>query len=84
MEWPENYQVLINGENLTPEDLRRRGVEHVDFWLNKPIRNSLEYSYTRRLHSDGRVEPLYEYQVFSAPPVGERHIFNTYGEKAVI
>jgi hypothetical protein len=31
MEWPENYQVLINGENLTPEDLRRRGVEHVDF-----------------------------------------------------
>ena len=31
MEWPENYQVLINGENLTLEDLRRRGVEHVDF-----------------------------------------------------
>lgn len=84
MEWPENYQVLVNGENLSLSDLRRRGVEHVDFRLNKPIRNSLEYSYTRRLHSDGRVEPLYEYRVFSAPPVGERHIFNTYGEKAVI
>lgn len=84
MEWPENYQVLVNGEDLTPEDLRRRGIEHVDFRLNKPIRNSLEYSYTRRLHSDGRVEPIYDYQVFSAPPVGERHVFNTYGEKAVI
>lgn len=84
MEWPENYQVLVNGENLSPDDLRRRGIEHVDFRLNKPIRNSLEYSYTRRLHSDGRVEPLYEYRVFSAPPVGERHVFNTYGEKAVI
>ena len=84
MEWPENYQVLVNGENLSLSDLRRRGVEHVDFRLNKPIRNSLEYSYTRRLHSDGRVEPLYEYRVFSAPPVGERHVFNTYGEKAVI
>lgn len=84
MEWPENYQVLVNGENLSLSDLRRRGVEHVDFRLNKPIRNSLEYSYTRRLHSDGRVEPIYDYQVFSAPPVGERHIFNTYGEKAVI
>ncbi len=84
MEWPENYQVLVNGEALTPEDLRRRGIGHVDFRLNKPIRNSLEYSYTRRLHSDGRVEQLYEYRVFSAPPVGERHVFNTYGEKAVI
>lgn len=84
MEWPENYQVSVNGESLSPEDLRIRGVEHVDFRLNKPIRNSLEYSYTRRLHSDGRVEPLYEYRVFSAPPVGERHVFNTYGEKAVI
>ena len=84
MEWPENYQVLVNGEALTPEDLRRRGIGHVDFRLNKPIRNSLEYSYTRRLHSDGRVEQIYDYRVFSAPPVGERHVFNTYGEKAVI
>lgn len=84
MEWPENYQVSVNGESLSPEDLRRRGVEHVDFRLNKPIRNSLEYSYTRRLHSDGTVEQIYDYQVFSAPPVGERHVFNTYGEKAVI
>ncbi len=84
MEWPENYQVSVNGENLSPEDLRRRGIGHVDFRLNKPIRNSLEYSYTRRLHSDGRVEQIYDYQVFSAPPVGERHVFNTYGEKAVI
>ena len=84
MEWPENYQVLVNGENLTPEALRRRGIGHVDFRLNKPIRNSLEYSYTRRLHSDGTVEQIYDYRVFSAPPVGERHVFNTYGEKAVI
>ena len=57
--------------------------EHVDFRLNKPIRNSLEYSYTRRLHSDGRVEILPEYEVFSAPPVGERRLFHVYGEKAV-
>lgn len=84
MEWPENYQVLVNGEDLSPEDLRKRGVEHVDLRLNKPIRNSLEYSLTRRVHSDGRIELLPEYQVFSAPPVGERHIFNVYGEKAVI
>lgn len=84
MEWPENYQVSVNGENLSPEDLRRRGVGHVDFKLNKPVRNSLEYSLTRRVHSDGRVELLPDYRVFSAPPVGERHIFNVYGEKAVI
>lgn len=83
MEWPENYRVEVNGEVLTPEDLRQRGIEHVDLSLNKPIRNSLEYSVTRRLHSDGRVELLPEYQVFSRPPVGERHMFHVYGEKAV-
>ena len=83
MDWPENYQVLVNGEALTPEDLRRRGIEYVDFRLTKPIRNSVEYTLTRRLHSDGTVELLPEYQVFSAPPVGERHLFHVYGEKAV-
>ena len=83
MEWPENYQVLVNGDSLTPEDLRRRGIEHVDFRINRPIRNSLEHSVTRRLHSDGTVELLPEYQVFQAPPVGERHVFHVYGEKAV-
>ena len=84
VEWPENYHVSVNGEGLTSEGLRRRGIEHVDFRINKPIRNSPEYSVTRRLHSDGRVEQIYDYRVFSAPPVGERHVFNTYGEKAVI
>ena len=83
MEWPENYQVSVNGESLSPEDLRRRGIPHVDFRLNKPIRSSLEYSLTRRIHSDGRIELLPEYQVFTAPPVGERHLFHAYGEKAV-
>lgn len=83
MDWPENYQVLVNGEALTPEDLRRRGIEHVDFRLTKPIRDSVEYSLVRRLHRDGRVELLHEYQVFQAPPVGERHLFHVYGEKAV-
>ena len=83
MDWPENYQVLVNGEGLTPGDLRRRGVEHVDFRLTKPIRNSVEHTFTRRLHSDGRVEILPEYEVFSAPPVGERRLFHVYGEKAV-
>ena len=83
MDWPENYQVLVNGETLTPEDLRRRGIEHVDFRLTKPIRDSVEYTFTRRLHSDGQVEILPEYEVFSAPPVGERHLFHVYGEKAV-
>lgn len=83
MPWPENYQVLVDGEALTPEDLRRRGIEHVDFRLNKPIRNSMESIVVRRLHSDGTVELLHEYQVFPAPPVGERHLFHVYGEKAV-
>ena len=83
MDWPENYQVLVNGEGLTPGDLRRRGVEHVDFRLTKPIRNSVEHTFTRRLHSDGRVEILPEYEMFSAPPVGERRLFHVYGEKAV-
>lgn len=83
MDWPENYQVSVNGENLTPEDLRRRGIEHVDFRLTKPIRNSMESIVVRRLHSDGTVELLHEYQVFPAPPVGERHLFHVYGEKAV-
>ena len=83
MEWPENYQVSVNGEKLSPEDLRRRGIPYVDFRLNKPIRSSLEYSLTRRIHSDGRIELLPEYQVFTAPPVGERHLFHAYGEKAV-
>ena len=83
MDWPENYQVLVNGEALTQEDLRRRGIEYVDFRLTKPIRNSVEYTLTRRLHSDGRVEFLPEYTVFPAPPVGERHLFHVYGEKAV-
>ncbi len=73
----------MNGEKLSPEDLRRRGIPHVDFRLNKPIRSSLEYSLTRRIHSDGRIELLPEYQVFTAPPVGERHLFHAYGEKAV-
>ena len=82
MEWPENYQVCVNGENLTLDDLRRRGIEHVDFRLSKPIRNSLEYTLVRRLHSDGTVELLPEYQVFSALPIGERHLFHAYGEKA--
>ena len=83
MDWPENYQVLVDGETLTPEDLRRRGVGHVDFRLAKPIRDSVEYTVARRLHSDGTVEILPEYQVFQAPPVGERHVFHVYGEKAV-
>ncbi len=83
MEWPENYQVLVNGENLTPEDLRRRGIRHVDFRLTKPIRDSVEYTVARRLHSDGTVEILPAYQVFQKPPVGERHLFHVYGEKAV-
>lgn len=83
IDWPENYQISVNGEHLSPEDLRRRGIEHVDLRLNKPIRNCLEYSVTRRIHSDGTVEILPEYQVFTAPPVGERHLFHAYGEKAV-
>ena len=83
MDWPENYQVQVNGETLTPEDLRRRGVPYVDFHLTKPIRSSLECSLVRRLHRDGTVELLPEYQGFTAPPVGERHMFHVYGEKAV-
>lgn len=83
MEWPENYQVQVNGEGLTTEDLRRRGIEHVDFRLVKPIRESQEYVVTRRLHSDGAVELLPEYQVYQSPPIGERHMFHVYGEKAV-
>lgn len=83
MDWPENYQVQVGGEELTLEDLRRRGIEHVDFRLAKPIRESPEYAVTRRLHSDGTVEILPEYQVFTAPPIGERHVFHAYGEKAV-
>lgn len=83
MDWPENYQVSVNGESLTPEDLRRRGIEHVDFRLTKPIRGSIEYTITRRIHAGGTVELLPEYQVFTSPPVGERHMFHAYGEKAV-
>lgn len=83
MDWPEDYQVQVGGETLTPEDLRRRGIESVDFRLTKPIRNSMEAVVVRRLHSDGRAELLPEYQVFSTPPVGERHLFHVYGEKAV-
>ena len=83
MDWPENYQVSVNGENLPLEDLRRRGIEHVDFRLTKPIRGSVEYTVTRRLHADGTAEILPEYQVFNAPPIGERHMFHVYGEKAV-
>lgn len=83
MDWPENYQVCVGGEILTPDGLRRRGVGHVDFRLTKPIRDSVEYSLVRRLHSDGSVELLYEYQVFQTPPMGERHLFHVYGEKAV-
>lgn len=83
MDWPENYQVSVDGQNLTPEDLRRRGVGHVDFRLTKPIRNSTEFVVVRRLHAGGRIEVLPEYQVFDTPPVGERHMFHVYGEKAV-
>ena len=83
MDWPENYQVSVDGENLTLEDLRRRGIHHVDFRLTKPIRGSIEYTVTRRLHADGTVEIIPDYQVFSAPPIGERHMFHVYGEKAV-
>lgn len=83
MDWPENYQVSVDGENLTPEDLRRRGIGYVDFRLTKPIRSSVEYAVTRRLHGDGTVEIIPDYQVFTAPPIGERHMFHAYGEKAV-
>lgn len=83
MEWPKNYQVQVNGENLTPEDLRRRGIPYVDFRLTKFLRGSVEYEIVRRLHGDGTVEILPEYQVFSQEPVGERHMFHPYGEKAV-
>lgn len=82
MEWPENYQVSVDGESLAPEDLCRRGIEHVDFRLTKPIRGSVEYNVIRRLHSDGTVEIIPEYQVFPVAPIGERHMFNVYGEKA--
>lgn len=83
MDWPDNYQVTVDGQSLTPEDLRRRGIEHVDFRLTKPIRNSTEYAVVRRLHRDGTVEMIPAYQVFPAPPVGQRHMFHAYGEKAV-
>lgn len=83
MDWPENYQVAVEGQNLSPEDLRRRGIGYVDFRLTKPIRSSLEYVTVRRLHSDGTVELLPEYEVFTAPAVGGRHMFHVYGEKAV-
>lgn len=83
MGWPENYAAEADGQAMGPEELRARGIEHVDFRLTKPIRSSMEYAVTRRLHSDGSVEILPEYQVFGAAPVGERHMFNVYGEKAV-
>lgn len=83
MELPENYRACVNGEELDADGLRRRGVPYVDFRISKPIRNSQEFCKTRRLYADGRVEFLAEYQVFDAPPVGERHVFSTYGEKAV-
>lgn len=83
MEFPANYRVSVDGEELDVEDLRRRGIPYVDFRLVRPIRSTLEYVITRRLHSDGRVEVLPEYQVFQSPPIGGRHMFNVYGEKAV-
>lgn len=83
MDWPENYAVEVDGQALRPEELRARGIEHVDFTLTKPIRNSVEYTVVRRLHSDGTAELLPQYQVFDAAPVGERHMFSVYGEKAV-
>lgn len=82
-EFPENYQVRVGNEDLTREDLRRRGIAYVDFKINKPIRDSIEYTVTRRLYADGSVEIIPDYQVFSSPPTGERHVFNVYGEKAV-
>lgn len=83
MEWPENYGVEVDGQTVGPAELRVRGIEHVDFTLTKQIRDSTEFVMVRRLHADGTVELLPQYQVFSAPPVGERHMFNVYGEKAV-
>lgn len=83
MAWPDNYQVSVNGENLTLEDLRRRGIAYVDFHMNKPIRSSVEYAVIRRLHADGTVEIIPDYQVFGDLPTGERHMFHAYGEKAV-
>lgn len=50
--------------------------------VEKPIRGSVEYNVIRRLHSDGTVEIIPEYQVFPVAPIGERHMFNVYGEKA--
>lgn len=83
MEFPENYRASVDGEELDADGLRRRGVEYVDFNLSKPIRGSLEYSVKRRLHAGGTVELLPDYQVFTAPAWGERHLFHVYGEKAV-
>lgn len=83
MDWPDNYQVCINDEVLTPDDLRRRCIKYVDFSLTKPIRCSTEFQITRRLYSDGTVEMIPEYQVFDHPPIGERHLFHVYGEKAI-
>lgn len=84
MEFPENYRVSVGGEELNADGLRARGIDHVDFRVSKPIRNSMEYVTTRRLFSDGRVEYLPEFEVFSGSPAGERHLFHVYGEKALL
>lgn len=82
VKFPENYLVEVGGELLSPEDLRRRGIMYVDFRLTKPVRESMEYSVTRRLYADGHAELFPDYQVYDKLPVGERHVFNVYGEKA--
>lgn len=82
MEWPDNYLAGVNGESLTPEQLRRRGIAYVDAELFKPARQSAAWAGVRRLYADGRTEMLYRYCVFAAPPVAERHMFSVYGEKA--
>lgn len=80
---PDNYAVSSGGETLTLEDLRLRGIEHIDFEVSKPIRSSTEFVKKLRVHSDGRTEYIDVYNVYTKPPTGEGHLYSAYGEKAV-
>lgn len=81
-ELPENYGFHVNGNILTIKELREQCVPYVDMEICSYIRSSYRYKIIHRIHSDGTIEKIPVYQIFDKDPVGEFHVFNTFGEKA--
>jgi len=83
--FPENYSVNYNNSVIDVADLKYTPLSQVEFDLNKPIRDSIEYKEKVIIKDDGSVSREYTYQIYEKNngSLEGFPLFSVYGEKAV-